>query len=87
MSSSSVLIKVPVHTHIQSASGSIAWEQTPGAEDGCHHYHATSTMCPEREKGGKVNRKIVSRTLKTFIHAGMIVTQHEVVLFMVGLQL
>jgi hypothetical protein len=42
-------------------------------------------MCPEREKGGKVNRKIVSRTLKAFIHAGM--TQHEVVFFMVGLQL
>jgi hypothetical protein len=72
--------------HIKCASGSIAWEQTPGAEDGCHHHHANvnSTRCPEREKEGKVNRKIVSKTLKTFFHAGM--TQHEVVWFMVGLQ-
>jgi hypothetical protein len=45
---------------------------------------STTTMCPEREKGGKVNRKIVSRTLKTFIHAGM--TQHEVVWFILGLE-
>jgi hypothetical protein len=59
-----VLINVPVHMHIQSTSGSIAWEQTPGAEDGCHYHHATSTRCPEREKGGKVNRKIVLKTLK-----------------------
>jgi hypothetical protein len=60
MSSSSVLINV-----LESASGSIAWEQTPGAEDGCHHHHANSN----RKEGKLIAKSFQRRERLSFMLA------------------